>query len=368
MYGFYSSRLNTWVLTNGQVKTYLKLSKAASVAARSLVPNKPHHVQWLITRKCNYRCVGCSVWGEQDQRELSADEIKRGLDILRDLGVVEIVFSGGDPLLREDAGEIIEYASRHFVTTVYDNGSMAAKKIESLRNVDFVAISLDSLDPAKMDYIKGVKGSLEKALNSIETLSKEGINVAVTPTISQKNLYEIVDITNHFTQKGIPVWYCLYSFDLSSDINQLFRIGKPNDEFVIKDKQAMVDLCDSLLEMKKKNKKILMTNQLIKALRSLYAEDKRTWNCRALQNFFIIDHLGRIGGCHSHNFAASVFDLPKLWKSEQFNTLRKTYQQCSQCTYLCYIFYSLHNGPYGNLTLAKEQWKNAKLFLQNNKH
>ena len=216
----------------------MKFSKAANVAARSLAPNKPHHAQWLITRKCNYRCRGCNVWTEQEKQELSADEIKRGLDILRKMGIVEVVFSGGDPLLRDDAAEIIEYASRYFVTTVYDNGSMAAEKVEALRPVDFAAISFDSLDPAKMDYIKGVKGAFEKATNSVEILKKEGIKVAVTPTISQLNLNEIVDITNHFTKMDIPVWYCLYSYDLTADVNQLFRIGKPMDEFVIKDKQS----------------------------------------------------------------------------------------------------------------------------------
>ena len=279
------------------------------------------------------------------------------------MGVVEVVFSGGDPLLRDDAAEIIEYASRFFVTTVYDNGSMAAEKVEALRPVDFAAISFDSLDPAKMDYIKGVKGSFDKAKNSVETLKKEGINVAVTPTISQMNLNEIVNITNHFTKMEVPVWYCLYSYDLSADTDQLFRIGKPNDEFVIKDKQMMVDLCDVLLEMKKKNSRILMTTKLLKAMRSLYAENKRTWSCRALEDFFIIDHLGRIGGCHGHSFAGSVFDLPKSWDSQKFDELRKSYRQCEQCTYLCYIFYSLHSGPYGNLALAKEQWKNAKLIF-----
>ena len=342
------------------------LRKTASVAARSLVPGKPHHAQWLITRKCNYRCRGCNVWREQDQKELSADEIKRGLDILKSLGVVEIVFSGGDPLLRDDAAEIIEYASRFFVTTVYDNGSMAAKKIDALRNVDFVAISIDSLDAAKNDHIKGVEGSWKKAMETVETLHNEGIKVAVTPTISQLNLYEIVDITNYFSQKGIPVWYCLYSYDLSVDANQLFRIGKANDEFVITDKQAMVKLCDSLIEMKKTNENILITTKLLKALRNLYSEDKRTWNCRALQSFLVIDHLGRIAGCHVHNFAGSVFDLRKTWKSEKFNSLRKTYHKCTQCTYLCYIFYSLHGSPYGNLILAKDQWKNAKLLLKKN--
>ena len=288
----------------------------------------------------------------------------RGLDILKKIGVVEIVFSGGDPLLRDDAKEIIEYASRSFVTTVYDNGSMAVQKLDALRTVDFAALSIDSLDEAKNDYIKGVKGAWRKAMDAVDTLQREGINVAVTPTISQMNLNEILDITKYFTQRGVPVWYCLYSYDNSSDANQLFRIGKANDEFVIKDKQAMVDLCDSLIQLKKKNTKILMTTKLLKTMRSLYSEEKRTWNCKALQYFFVLDHCGRIAGCHIHNFAGSVFDLPKAWKSRKFSQLREMYSQCEQCTYLCYIFYSLHGSPYGNLMLAKDQWKNSKLLLK----
>jgi MoaA/NifB/PqqE/SkfB family radical SAM enzyme len=342
----------------------INLRKASRIAINALTPNRPHHAQWLITRKCNYRCRGCNVWKEQDKRELSTEEIKKGLYILKDLGIVEIVLSGGDPLLREDAAEIIEHASKLFITTVYDNGSMAAKKIDALRNVDFAAISIDSLDEAKNDYIKAVPGAWKKAMESVETLHKEGINVSVTPTISQQNLYEIVDITNYFTKKGIPVWYCLYSYDQTGDINQLFRIGKANDEFIIRDKQAMVKLCDTLIEMKKKNGKILMTTKLLKVLRTLFSEGKRTWKCQALQNFLVIDHLGRIAGCHSHNFAGSVFDLPKLWNSEKFDFLRQTYNECTQCAYLCYIFYSLYGSPSGNLALAKEQWKNAKLFLE----
>jgi len=342
----------------------MNLRKASRIAINALTPNRPHHAQWLITRKCNYRCRGCNVWKEQDERELSTEEIKQGLDILKDIGIVEIVLSGGDPLLREDAPEIIEYASNLFITTVYDNGSMAAKRIEALRNVDFVAISIDSLDEAKNDYIKAVPGAWKKAMRAVETLHREGISVSVTPTISQQNLYEIVDITNYFTKKGIPVWYCLYSFDQTGDVNQLFRIGKANDKFIIRDKKAMVKLCDTLIEMKKKNNKIFMTTKLLKVLRTLFLEGKRMWKCQALNNFLVIDHLGRIAGCHSHTFAGSVFDLPKIWKSEKFDLLRQTYNECTQCSYLCYIFYSLYGSPFGNLALAKEQWKNAKLFFE----
>jgi MoaA/NifB/PqqE/SkfB family radical SAM enzyme len=343
----------------------LGIKKTASIASRALSRGKPQHAQCLVTRKCNYKCVGCNVWKEQDQRELSAAEIKKGMDILKKVGVVELVISGGDPLLRPDIDEIIDYAADRFITTVYDNGSMAAKKVDALRKVDFVAISIDSLNQAKNDEIKAVPGAFKNAMETVEYLHREGVKVAVTPTISQKNLNEIVDITNYFTGKGIPVWYCLYSYDTSRDSNQLFRIGKANNEFVITDKQGMIDLCNQLIEMQKKNKKILMTAKLMETMRDLYSEEeKRDWKCHALQNFLVIDHLGRISGCHHHNYVCSVFDLPAKWKSAEFKELRSFYNGCSQCNYLCYIAYSLYTGPRGYAALAKDQWRNAKMLLR----
>ena len=340
------------------------IRRAASLAYRSLSPGKPHHAQWLVTRKCNYRCAGCNVWKEPDLEELAAQDIKKGFDILKKLGIVELVISGGDPLLRDDIGEIIDYASKLFVTTVYDNGSMALKKIDYLRNVAFVAISIDSLDEAKNDCIKNVRGAWKRAMEAVEKLHTEGINVSVTPTISQKNLYEIADVTNFFTKKGIPVWYSLYSYDTSVDVKQLFKIGKANDEFVITDKQGMVKLCNSLLEMKKKNSQMLVTTKLLTVLRDFYIQDKRTWKCQALSNFIVVDPLGRIAGCHSHNFVGSIFDLPEKWKSPEFKQLRKSYSECAECNYLCYIFYSIQGSPSGYLSLAKDQWKNARLLFK----
>jgi MoaA/NifB/PqqE/SkfB family radical SAM enzyme len=154
---------------------------------------------------------------------------------------------------------------------------------------------------------------------------------------------------------------------MTGDPDQLFRIGKANDEYIITDKEAMAKLCDTLTEMKKTNNLILMTDKLFKTLRSLYAEDKRTWDCKALQSFLVVDHLGRIAGCHNHTFAGSIFDLPKTWKSEKFNELREQYKTCTQCTYLCYVFYSLYGSPSGHIALAMDQWKNTALLLKKEK-
>ncbi len=292
---------------------------------------------------------------------MSTDDVKKGLDVLRDLGVIEIVLSGGNPLLRDDIGEIIEHASKHFITTIYDNGSIAPEKIDQLRNADFVSISLDTLDEKKFDYIRGVKGAWSNAMNAIETLRNEGILVGVSPTISQLNLYEILDFTRYFTDQGIPVWYCLYAYDYPTE-NPLFGIGKKADEFEITDKEAAAKVCDGLIQMKKDRQGVFITKQTLEALKQLFLTGQRTWKCKALQSFLMVDSLGRVAGCHRQEPVSTVLELKDVWDSARLEELRMHYNQCTQCTYLCYIFYSIHGSVLSNLSLAQDQWRNVAML------
>lgn len=350
------------MLLSCESRMMLSSQRGLSILRRSLTPNRPYHVQWFLTRRCNYRCRGCDVWREQGSGdELSADKIKEGLDILLRLGAIEIVFSGGNPLLRDDIDEILRYASKHFITTIYDNGSLAAEKLDALRDVDFVAVSLDTLNEKLNDYIKGVPGSWKKAMEAIETLREEGIPVTVSPTISQLNLHEIVDFTKYFTDRGIPVWYCLYGYDISAK-NKLFGIGKKVDEFEIVDRKALARVCDTLIKMKKERNGIFITTRTLNAVKHFALTGKRTWKCKALQSFFMIDHLGRVAGCHCLKPVTSIFELPVVWESSRFESLRKEYNECDQCSYLCYIFYSLHASVLGNIEVIRDQWKNARLL------
>jgi MoaA/NifB/PqqE/SkfB family radical SAM enzyme len=341
-------------------------TKALRLIKRSFKNPRTHHAQWMITRRCNYRCKGCNVWNDKATQELSTEEIKKGLDILSKIGVLEVVFSGGNPLLREDIGEILNYASKYFVTTVYDNGSLAAKKVKALKNIDFVAISLDTLNETKNDYLKGVPNAWKKAMNSIKILKDEGIHVGVSPTISQVNLYEILDFTKYFITRKIPVWFCLYWYDFPFK-DGMFPIGKKNDEYDIKDKEALIEIFDKLLKMREKSEYVYITKKTLESLKHFTLTGKRLWECKALDSFIVVDHLGRIAGCHSREPVASIFDLPSIWKSKKFEELRKKYTQCTRCSYLCYVFYSVHSGLSGTVDILRDQWKNAKIVLKEQK-
>jgi MoaA/NifB/PqqE/SkfB family radical SAM enzyme len=174
----------------------------------------------------------------------------------------------------------------------------------------------------------------------------------------------MLDFTKYFVEKDVPVWYSLYSYDSADDENNLFKIGKKDDQFTIVDKEAMVKLCDSLIEMKKKNSNILITNKLLQAIKNLYLTGERPWECRALHNFFMIDHVGRVAGCHLLDPTTTVFDLPRIWDTPELKALQEQYSKCKRCTYMCYIFYSIHGSVLANLQVVQEQWKNAKLILR----
>jgi MoaA/NifB/PqqE/SkfB family radical SAM enzyme len=302
------------------------------------------------------------VWREKKRlNEATTQEVKAGLDALEKIGVAEIVLSGGNPLLRDDIDEIVRYASQRFITTIYDNGSMAAQKIDALRNADFVAISLDSLDPKKNDFMRGVKGAWNKAMDAIEKLCAAGISVGAAPTISQLNLYEIEDFTRNFTDRGIPVWYAVYSHD---DVGtQLFGIGKKNDDMEIVDKKAMVRLCGLLIDMKRERNGVFITDKTLKALRQLFLTGERTWKCHALHNFLMVNPEGQVSGCHLYEPIARVTELPRLWGTPRFNALRAKYSACQRCTYVCYLFYSIHRGVHGNIEILQDQLKNARLLV-----
>ena len=64
-----------------------------------------------------------------------------------------------------------------------------------------------------------------------------------------------------------------------------------------------------------------------------------TWKCEALTNFLVIDHLGRVGGCHSHSFAGSIFDLPKSWKSQGFKSFEKPITNATVA--IIYVIFSI---------------------------
>ena len=149
----------------------------------------PICLTWELTYACNLQCVHClSSSGQRDERELSTDEAKRVLDQLADLQVFYINIGGGEPMVRRDFFELVEYSVRRGIGVKFStNGAFIdAEKARRLAAMDYldIQISLDGVDAATNDAVRG-EGSYEMARRAMDNLSAAGfgpfkISVVVT--------------------------------------------------------------------------------------------------------------------------------------------------------------------------------------------
>jgi mycofactocin radical SAM maturase len=149
----------------------------------------PICLTWELTYACNLACVHClSSSGRRDPGELSTAEAKRVIDELHDLKVFYINIGGGEPTIRPDFFEIVEYAlSRQVGIKFSTNGSRidgpTARRLAAMDYLD-VQISMDGLDAATNDAVRGA-GSYAMARRAMDHLAGAGfgpfkISIVVT--------------------------------------------------------------------------------------------------------------------------------------------------------------------------------------------
>jgi mycofactocin radical SAM maturase len=149
----------------------------------------PICLTWELTYACNLQCVHClSSSGRRDPRELTTAEAKRVLDELRDLQVFYINLGGGEPMVRRDFFEIVDYAIGAGIGVKFStNGTYIdtdnARRLAAMDYLD-IQISLDGIDAATNDPVRG-PGSYAAARRAMDHLAGAGfgpfkISVVVT--------------------------------------------------------------------------------------------------------------------------------------------------------------------------------------------
>ncbi len=149
----------------------------------------PICLTWELTYACNLECVHClSSSGRRDPRELTTDEAKAVLDELHDLQVFYINIGGGEPMIRRDFFELLEYSIERGIGVKFStNGAFIdAEKARRLAAMDYldIQISLDGTDAVTNDAVRG-DGSYATAIRAMEHLRDAGfgefkISVVVT--------------------------------------------------------------------------------------------------------------------------------------------------------------------------------------------
>jgi mycofactocin radical SAM maturase len=162
----------------------------------------PICLTWELTYACNLACVHClSSSGRRDPRELSTAECKAVIDELQRMQVFYVNIGGGEPTVRKDFWELVDYASAHQVGVKFStNGSRidaaVAQRIAASDYVD-VQISLDGATAEVNDAVRG-PGSYATAVQAMAHLADagfEGFKLSVVCTrqnISQLDAFKAI--------------------------------------------------------------------------------------------------------------------------------------------------------------------------------
>lgn len=191
--------------------------------------NKPKEIRFEVTRHCNCQCFFChnkntfAQDGKRIKKDLNTAQAKSIIDKIADEGIGQIRFTGGEPLLRVDILELINYAkSKGLSVRINTNGTLVnpeiAKKL--VTGADMVLISIPSLNEEENDNQTGLAGGFKKKIKTIKLLKNKKEDFLWACTVAtKKNIDELDRIASWMYDLGVDYWFCLRQIPTTQDKN-----------------------------------------------------------------------------------------------------------------------------------------------------
>ena len=153
----------------------------------------PSIIAWEITRSCNLACAHCRAAAhcEPYPGELSLAQCKEVIDDIASITDPILILTGGEPLMRADIWDIIDYAREKGCRPVIGtNGTMiddATARQIAVHGIPKVSVSLDFPTAAGQDKFRGEGGAFDNTVQGIGNLEKYGVKVQVNTTVTKMN-------------------------------------------------------------------------------------------------------------------------------------------------------------------------------------
>lgn len=205
-------------------------------------------IPWLmelsVTYRCQCRCKHCSVSNyfeaAKKEEELTTAKIK---DILRQtvkMGIPKVDYFGGEPLLREDIVELVQYGESLglYISITTNAWGLNEDMLINLKKagISCLNVSLDSVDEAEHDDLRGIPGIYQRSIDSIKACHQYKVPCIVSTYVTRKRLEGFATDNDH---SGLTAIINLSKQLKATGIRILFPII--SGEWVTKKKVELTD-------------------------------------------------------------------------------------------------------------------------------
>lgn len=172
-------------------------------------PTAPYRMDLALTYRCNDDCAHCYNARPRDYPEISTQEWKNIIDKTWDLGIPHIVFTGGEPTLRDDLADLIAYAeSNGQITGMNTNARRLSdpKFVQTLVNsgLDHVQITVESHNPEIHDQMVGKRGAWKQTIQGLRNVLDTPLYVMTNTTMLHANSPYLAETLDFLAAEGVP--------------------------------------------------------------------------------------------------------------------------------------------------------------------
>lgn len=295
-------------------------------------------VSWNTTNECNLACRHCyRDAGARREEELDTAEALTLIDGIRAAGFRIMIFSGGEPLLREDIVELVRYAkSRGLVPVFGSNGTLLTGELaHRLADAGTAAfgISLDSPHAAEHDDFRGVPGAFQGAVDGMRVCREAGIPFQVHTTAMNWNADQITELTDWAVAAGARAHHVFFLVPTGRGLAIEDQVLPP-ERYERLLRRLMAKSTEVPIEIKP-----TCAPQFVRIARQMGVTTRFDRGCLAGLSYCIISPVGQVQACAYLDLpAGDVRKTPfeQIWReSPLFAALRtKTYGgRCGTCSF-----------------------------------
>ncbi|MDP8252976.1 MAG: radical SAM protein [Candidatus Kaelpia aquatica] len=285
----------------------MKLKSQLSIAscfakAKLFKIRTPIALSWAVTYRCNYKCKYCKDWNLKTD-EVSTSKALEIIDKLRQLGLQRINFTGGEPLVKDNIYQLINYAKEKGIfVCLNSNGSLVSQNIQKLKQLDMLILSIEGSEEIH-DLIRQ-KDSFQSIILAVKAAQSNNLKVRFSATLNKLNSDYIEDLILLANQFHTSVAF--------QPINFYFLKTKEHNPLLAQ-KDVFVEAVKRIIRYKMDFKYRNNISNSFSGLKYLLDwPDLKPMDCAFGKIFFRIDPNGKMYPCIQQELQEHTIDLTKL--------------------------------------------------------